>query len=107
MLPGRSIVWKYEPVVVRAIITAYSKEETCPHEECITASGKVATTGFVACPRAVKLGTTIEILGKEYECADRTSLKYDGRYDIWHDNYSEAKEFGIKNLEIVINPPLP
>ena len=70
MLPSRSIIWKYEPVVMQAVITAYSKEETCPYEECITASGKVAITGLVACPRAVKLGTTIEILGKEYECAE-------------------------------------
>ena len=96
------IVYVYEPEVIQAVITAYSKHETCPNEECITASGKVATTGFVACPRAFKLGVRVEINGNEYVCEDRTSKKYDGRWDIWHDSYEDALEFGLQKQEVVI-----
>ena len=107
-LLGSSEITYSRPIeIVRATVTAYSKAETCPNEECITSSGKVATSGLIACPRAFKLGTRVEILGVEYECADRTHKRFDGRFDIFKDSYAEAKSFGIKNLEIVITPPLP
>ena len=87
---------------VRAIITAYSKAETCPNEVCITASGNVATTGMIACPRAIPFETRVLIDGQEYECADRTHIRFDGRYDIWHESYEEAVNFGIKTLTVVV-----
>ena len=88
-------------VITLAEVSAYSKAETCPDEECITASGKVATKGLIACPRAIPLGDKVVINGQEYECADRTHKRFDGRYDIWHENYDDAIEFGIQHLAVI------
>ena len=90
-----------EKIITLAEVSAYSKAETCPNEECITASGKVATTGLIACPRAIPLGNKVWINGQEYECADRTHKRFDGRYDIWHENYDEAIKFGIQHLAVI------
>ena len=83
-------------------VTAYSKAETCPDRECITSSGKVASKGLVACPRAFQHGTRIGIKGKEYECAERTAKRFDGRIDILMDSYQEALAFGRQKLEVII-----
>ena len=88
--PERTMTW--------AEVTAYSKAETCPDEECITSSGKVAVQGIVACPRAIPLGSVVWINGQEYECADRTHIRFDGRYDIFMDSYEEALSWGRQKL---------
>lgn len=96
--PGREMV-----IAERFIITAYSKRETCPDTVCITSSGKRASMGLVACPRVFLYGTRIEIKGKEYECADHTAKRFDGRIDIFMDSYEKALDFGIQELEVYIN----
>src|SRR3990167_3696687 len=91
-----------ETALIEAVVTAYSKAETCPDEECITSSGKVAVQGIVACPRAIKLGTRVEIESKEYECGDRTAKwieeKYPNTFDIFmgddFEAYNKAVQFG-------------
>lgn len=89
-----------------AKITAYTKKETCPDRKCIMANGKEAYIGAIACPRRIKLGTRAIIDGIEYICSDRTSLKYDGRFDIWfgetEEDYQRALKFGKQIKEVII-----
>lgn len=70
---------------VDAYVTGYN---TVPGQTdaspCIAANGKniCGRTDAVACPRHLPFGTKVEIRGKVYECVDRTSLRYNGRFDI-------------------------
>jgi len=91
-----------------ATITGYSKAETCPDKDCITASGERADILLVACPKWIPLGTLIEIeeVGMR-KCADRTAdwvqVKNGDTFDLWFPSYEEAIEFGrkIKEVEII------
>ncbi len=51
---------------------------------CIAASGAdiCGRHDAVACPRRIRLGTTVEIRGTTYVCKDRLAKKYDTRFDI-------------------------
>jgi 3D (Asp-Asp-Asp) domain-containing protein len=91
-----------EDIKIMVTITSYSPKETCKGK-CIMADGKEPVEGVsIACPREIKLGTKVVIEGHIYTCSDRTHLRYNGRYDIYKDDYSEAKDFGIKNMEITL-----
>lgn len=94
--PVRSIKW------AKAEVTAYSKAETCPDTQCITANGSVAAEGMVACPRTIPFGTTVYIGNNTYICTDRTALRFNGRYDIFMDSYEEALSFGKQTLWVGI-----
>src|SRR5579864_346073 len=70
---------------VRALVTGYNtvagQTDDTP---CIAASGAdiCGRHDAVACPRRIKLGTTVEIRGTTYVCEDRLAKKYDTRFDI-------------------------
>ena len=70
---------------IRAMVTGYN---TVPGQTdstpCIAASGAdiCGRHDAVACPRRIKLGTTVEIRGTTYVCEDRLAKKYDTRFDI-------------------------
>ena len=85
------------------VVTGYSSEvgQTDDSPE-ITASQKRVRVGFIACPRKLKFGTIVEIEGKEYVCEDRMHGRFDNRYDIWFPSTVEAREWGIKTLEVKI-----
>lgn len=90
-----------------AKVTAYTKHETCPNNECVTASGTKPEAGrTVACPRKIELGTKVEINGKVYVCEDRTARWVDGRYDIYsgddRQSWLLAKEYGVQEYLIKI-----
>lgn len=91
---------------VTATVTAYSELDTCPNRPCRMANGKIAQIGDIACPRALKLDTKVEIEGTLYTCSDRTAKKYDGRYDIWTGTgvkgHLEAIKWGKRRLEVRI-----
>lgn len=78
-------------------VTWYSAIETCA-DRCIMADGTKAYVGAAACPRHMPFGTMIRFEnGSEYMCHDRTSLKYDGRIDLFA-GYEEADyKLAIKN----------
>jgi len=88
-------------------ITGYSKDETCPNRDCITASGQEAGTHIIACPYNIKLGTIVDIesIGRRV-CGDRTAYwvqnKYGDTFDLWFENYELAKSFGRQNLVVKI-----
>ena len=104
-IPARNEI---PPVSKIATVTAYSSVDSCHYPNCITASGKRAYVGGVACPRKLKLGTKVEIFGKIYTCEDRTAVRFDGRYDIFKGYGNEAHRkaiiFGIQKLEVRILP---
>ena len=90
-------------------ITGYSHLDSCHNptsEGCLMANGKLATIGYVACPRSIPLGTKVEIFGKVYECGDRLSSQFKNRFDIWfgygREAYQRALEFGKQKAEVVI-----
>lgn len=93
------------PLVTKALVTMYSSVETCP-ESCVMANGRAPKEGDAACPRAIPLGTQIEIDGVPYTCSDRTARKYDGRYDIFAGygmtGYNIAKKWGKQIKEVTI-----
>lgn len=89
-----------------ATVTAYSALDSCHLEHCLTASGKPAYIGGVACPTWYKLGSRVEINGKTYTCEDRTAVRFNGRFDIFMGYTAESHEsaltFGKKSLEVKI-----
>ena len=92
---------------LRAIITAYSSEESqTDSTPYLTASQKQVQEGFIACPRKYKFGTQVEIEGITYTCEDRKNIRYenypDEYFDIWFPDRSSALEFGIQELSIVV-----
>jgi len=91
--------------VITADVTQYSKAETCPNAQCITASGRKITNAdddVMACPRKYKLGSRVIMDGKEYICEDRTAKRYDGRFDVWVDDYQKALDWGKKSKTLLI-----
>ncbi|MHA1280289.1 MAG: hypothetical protein ACTSQ8_24205, partial [Candidatus Helarchaeota archaeon] len=88
-------------------ITAYSEFDSChTGDSCLMASGNKAYIGAIACPRDIKLYTRVVIDGIPYVCEDRTSIKYDGRFDIFmgygERAYEEAIQYGIQYREVWI-----
>ena len=90
-----------------ATVTMYSAIETCDPQNCINARGTNPKPNYsVACPRKFPFGTRVIIGGNEYVCDDRTTLRYDGRFDIFagytQEDYQREIEFGKQNLEVII-----
>ena len=91
--------------ILPAVVTAYtsSRDET-DADPFTTASGERAGLGIVACPARYEFGTAVEINGEEYICDDRMHKRFreQDRFDIWVETKAEAKEWGIKKLEVEI-----
>lgn len=91
---------------VIATVTAYSEWDGCKDSRCIMANGKRAKVDDLACPRALKLGSKVEIAGKRYICTDRTNRRLEGRYDLFVGygkiGHDRAVRFGKQRLEVKI-----
>ena len=80
-----AIIKELEGKKIKAVITKYSREDSCHNPKvvngktlCLTAIGRDTKEGTtVACPRNIKLGTKVEIMGKTYVCEDRYSAYLD------------------------------
>lgn len=90
----------------RAVVTMYSPYETCKGV-CVNASGnQPAVPQSMSCPRLYPLGTRFRLympqgwedLSGVYVCDDRTAKKYDGRFDIFTEDYAEALAFGKQTI---------
>jgi len=70
------------------------------------ANGEKAHVGAIACPRVYSFGTKVLIDGVEYECKDRTALRFNGRFDIFmgysQEGYDKAIQFGKQSLTVTI-----
>lgn len=90
--------------VITADVSQYSKLETCPRNECITASGVKPYVGSVACARGLKFGSIVVIDGLVYSCQDRLHPRFDHRIDIWagddEEAYQRAINYGVQNKVI-------
>jgi len=88
---------------VEGIVTAYNpvwwQTDSTPH---ITASGSQAREGIIA-NNCLEFGTLVEIEGKVYAVEDRMNQKYGCNYfDILMFDLEEAKEFGKRNLLVMV-----
>jgi len=87
-------------------VTAYTSDpdETSDHP-LITASGGMVHDGVVA-DNLLPFGTQIEIPAlfgtKVFTVEDHTNAKFSGRVDIWMPTYTQALDFGIQKVQIVI-----
>ena len=90
--------------------TKFSRADSCHNrkgDKCLTAIGQDTQEGItVACPRWLKLGSKVRILGHIYTCHDRYAQWVQNRqgdtFDIFTENYNEAKNFGKQRLMIEI-----
>jgi len=89
-----------------ATVVAYCACVTCcgAHADGITASGVRPVQGItVAGPRSVPFGTRVFITGLGWRTVqDRTSRRYDGRWDVYFRSHRDAKQFGISRRTIQI-----
>jgi 3D (Asp-Asp-Asp) domain-containing protein len=85
------------------VFTAYTAciEET-DSDPTITASNQVVRVGIVA-NNCLPFGTKIKVKNKIYEVQDRMNARYGcNKFDIYMCEYSEAINFGIRELEYEI-----
>jgi len=99
-------------MMMRAVVTGYSSKDSCHYpvaEGCLTASGKIAREGMVACSYLHPFGTEFLINGKLYVCEDRYATWLDRMrgletVDIFmgygEEAYGIAKKFGRKELTV-------
>lgn len=97
---------EYEPKEkIRAYVTGYNSHPSqTSGDPCVGAGGYICgRTDVVACPRRYELGTKVKINGKEYECLDRLSRKYDARFDLFCDQDFECpyEVTGWEEVEIL------
>ena len=86
-------------------VTGYNTvPEQTDSTPCIAASGHniCGRKDVAACPRAIPLGTKIEIDGEQYICLDRLALKYDHRIDISCDKDKKCPALVTGNKEVKI-----
>ena len=96
------------PRTMRVTSTAYSSEvaqtDSTPF---ITASGTTVRRGVVAA-NFLPIGTRVKIpamYGDEmFVVEDRMNARYSNRLDIWMETRDQAKQFGVRTIEIEIYP---
>lgn len=88
---------------IKAWITQYTCVESSRNGVCINASGRRPVEGVsVACPRTIKLTTKVRINNLDYQCDDRTHSRFEGRFDIFVEDYQKALAWGKQWKEIKI-----
>ena len=98
-----------------ATLTAYtSRKGETDNDPFIAANGDYVYDGMIACSREYPFGTQVTVNGRTYTCADRMATKNDHavnlslskpRFDIWMDSLSAAKQWGRRDLAVVIHYP--
>lgn len=91
--------------VITAVVTAYNAvEEQTDSTPNITASGKKAKIGMIACPVRYAFGVTVEISGDKYQCEDRMAERYRNGdfFDILVSTKKEAFAWGRQVMEVEI-----
>ena len=86
-------------------ITAY-----CPCKRCSEQWGNRTSTGVIAKegrtiavdPKVIPYGTIITINGKEYVAEDCGGKIKEKRIDIYFENHSAARQFGVQYIEVYI-----
>lgn len=85
-------------------VTAYSEIDSCHYAGCPMASGKKAYFGAIACPRYLKLGTTVVINGEAHVCEDRYNKNLSDRFDMFvgygQEAHTKALKWGVQIAEV-------
>lgn len=92
-------------VIKQATITAFNTvSQQTDSSPCQAAGGNICgRTDAIACPRAIPLGTTVGVNGKQYTCLDRLAQKYDHRFDISFDqDLKAAINFGKQTHDVIV-----
>lgn len=94
------------PGVYPIVVTGYSSSVAqCDATPFITASGERVRAG-VAAANFLPFGTKFKISSlfgdQVFEVQDRMAGRYWGRIDVWFPNYSGAKFFGARKLEVEV-----
>lgn len=104
-------------LAILAALSAHAKQYTvtgyCGCAVCCgqagqpTASGKMPAAGVTcAGPRAMPFGTVLNIPGVgDRIVQDRLAKRYDSRIDIFFATHNEAKQFGIRKLNLQPKAP--
>ena len=107
LIPGRTVYYEApRATTVQAEVTAYtSSHDETDEDPNTTASGTVPGAGTIACPSKWPFGTVVEIEGQHFTCEDRMNARYRDteHYDIWVSTKAEAKEWGRRQLAILIH----
>lgn len=87
-------------------VTAYSSTVgQCDASPFVTASGSSVRDGVIA-TNLLAFGTKVKFPGvygdKIFTVEDRMNARYSNRADIWFASQAEAKQFGVKKLEMII-----
>lgn len=89
---------------IQATVFAYTAIQALTDSTpCITASGYNACIGTkkIVANNCLEFGTKVTIQGIDYEVQDRMNERYGCKdFDILMDTYEEAKQWGVKELEI-------
>lgn len=96
------------------IVTAYCPCKICcgKHAQGITASGHKIRKGqkFVAAPRWLPLHSRLTVPGyardTPVKCLDRGGAIKGNKLDVYFDTHKEAKKWGVRKLNVIINPCL-
>lgn len=111
-LQGKSLIQTTNPEgpkvkrKMRVLVTAYSSTvDQTDSSPFITAAGTQVREGIVAC-NFLPFGTKIRFpqLAKNriYVVEDRMAKKNNHKIDIWFTTRNEAKQFGVKHLEVEV-----
>ncbi len=98
-----------------AELTAYtSRGIETDSDPFIAANGDTVHDGMIACSREYPFGTEVIVNGRTYHCSDRMAQKNDHavnlsltkpHFDIWMDSLSAARQFGRRDLAVVVRYP--
>lgn len=96
-----SVEYRVVDTVRDAVVTAYtSSPDETDADPFTPADGGNVGQGLVACPREFPFGTMFMIGGEIFRCGDRTSKKYDGRFDVWTATKEEAIALGKRIMDV-------
>ena len=109
---GQALIQSSNPDTLKVVaqklvaVTAYSSTaDQTDSTPFITASGSDVRDGIVAC-NFLRFGTKVrfpQLYGdKIFVVKDRMALKNSHKIDIWFTTRNEAKEFGVKYLQVEI-----
>ena len=112
MVQGQALIQSSNPDTSKVVaqklvaVTAYSSTaDQTDSTPFITASGSDVRDGIVAC-NFLRFGTKVrfpQLYGdKIFVVEDRMALKNSHKIDIWFITRNEAKEFGVKYLQVEI-----
>jgi 3D (Asp-Asp-Asp) domain-containing protein len=91
--------------ILTLVVSAYCHCARCngrAHQ--LTASGAWPVAGVtVAAPRAIPFGARLHVPGVGWRVVqDRLARRYDGRVDVFMGSHREARRFGVRRVQIVV-----